>query len=123
MQTQRPRLHEVREAEKETIAIVRGEAVRELLLALGEVLRRAEMFQRHSVQLEPLSVRERMSDVLERISGARDFLPFAALFRVEEGRMGVVVTFLAVLELLREGLLDLVQNEAFAPIYVRAAGA
>ncbi|MEQ8485422.1 MAG: segregation/condensation protein A [Pseudomonadales bacterium] len=97
--------------------------LRELLLALGEVLRRAEMFQRHSVQLEPLSVRERMSDVLERISGARDFLPFAALFRVEEGRMGVVVTFLAVLELLREGLLDLVQNEAFAPIYVRAAGA
>jgi len=95
--------------------------LKEVLLALADVLRRAEMFQRHSVQLEPLSVRERMSDVLERVNSVRDFLPFAALFRLEEGRRGVVVTFLAVLELMRESLLELVQNQPFAPIYVRAA--
>lgn len=96
--------------------------LREMLLALAEVLKRAEMFARHSVQLEPLSVRERMSDVLGRLNEARDFVPFADLFDAGEGRMGVVVTFLALLELLRESLLELVQNEAFAPIYVRAAG-
>jgi segregation and condensation protein A len=72
------------------------------------------------VTLEPLSVRERMSDVLQRISAARDFVPFVELFNVQEGRMGVVVTFLAVLELARESLLELVQNEPFAPIYLRA---
>jgi segregation and condensation protein A len=94
--------------------------LRELLLALAQVLRRAEMFQRHSVVLEPLSVRERMSNVLQRVSSAPDFVPFIALFTVEEGRMGVVVTFLAVLELARESLIELVQNEPFAPIYVRA---
>lgn len=96
--------------------------LREVLLALARVLKRADMFQRHAVQLEPLSVRERMSDVLQRVSAAPDFLPFGSLFNVEEGRMGVVVTFLALLELVRESLLELVQNDAFAPIYVRAAG-
>ncbi len=95
--------------------------LRDVLLALAQVLKRADMFQRHAVQLEPLSVRERMSDVLERVSGARDFVPFGSLFKAEEGRMGVVVTFLALLELVRESLLELVQNEPFAPIYVRAA--
>ena len=56
---------------------------------------------------------------LARVNAASDFVPFATLFTVEEGRRGVVVTFLALLELLREGLLDLVQSESFAPIYVR----
>lgn len=93
--------------------------LRELLLALAQVLKRAEMFQHHAVQLEPLSVRERMTDVLERVNSAGDFIGFKALFDPEEGRMGVVVTFLALLELLRESLVELVQNEAFAPIYVR----
>ncbi len=95
--------------------------LRDVLLALAQVLKRADMFQRHAVQLEPLSVRERMSDVLERVSRARDFVPFGSLFKASEGRMGVVVTFLALLELVRESLLELVQNEPFAPIYVRAA--
>jgi len=95
--------------------------LREVLLALAQVLKRAEMFQRHSVQLEALSVRERMSDLLERVNSMPDFVPFSGLFNPAEGRMGVVVTFLALLELMRESLLELVQNEAFAPIYVRAA--
>ena len=93
--------------------------LREVLLALAQVLKRAEMFEHHSVTLEPLSVRERMSDVLARVNAASDFISFATLFTVEEGRMGVVVSFLAILELLREGLLDFVQSEPFAPIYVR----
>jgi segregation and condensation protein A len=96
--------------------------LKELMLALAQVLKRAEMYQRHSVTLEPLSVRERMSDVLQRVSAARDFVAFVELFNIQEGRMGVVVTFLAVLELARESLIDLVQNEPFAPIYLRAGG-
>ena len=96
--------------------------LREVLVALARVLHRAEMFQRHAVQLEPLSVRERMSDVLARVNDApEEFVPFVSLFNVREGRLGVIVTFLALMELIREGLIDLVQHEPFAPIYLRAA--
>ncbi len=93
----------------------------DLLAALREVLARAELFGHHQVRREALSVRERMSQVLDRLDALR-FTPFSALFRPEEGRMGVVVTFLAVLELLREALLELVQAEPFAPIHVRRRG-
>jgi segregation and condensation protein A len=96
--------------------------LREVLIALSRVLHRAEMYHRHEVKLEPLSVRERMSDVLARVNDApEEFVPFVSLFNVREGRLGVIVTFLALMELIREGLIDLVQNEAFAPIYLRAA--
>jgi segregation and condensation protein A len=97
--------------------------MKEVLLALANVLQRVEMFQRHAVQLEPLSVRERMTNVLAQVNESKDFVPFASLFKAEEGRMGVVVTFLALMELLREALVDFVQNEAFGPIYLRTAGA
>ena len=96
--------------------------LKEVLMALAKVLKRAEMFQRHEIHLEPLSVRERMTNVLGRVNESTDFLPFSDLFSAEEGRLGVVVTFLAVMELLKESLIDFVQNEAFGPIYVRAAG-
>jgi segregation and condensation protein A len=96
--------------------------LKEVLVALARVLKRAEMFQHHAVQLEPLSVRERMSNVLARVNESRDFVSFSEFFTAEEGRLGVVVTFLAIMELLREGLVDFVQNESFGPIYVRAAG-
>ena len=69
---------------------------------------------------EPLSVRQRMSEILVRVK-ANSFTNFAALFDPEEGRMGVAVTFIAVLELLRESLIEVVQAEAFAPLHVRAA--
>jgi len=96
--------------------------LKEVLIALSRVLHRAEMFSRHAVKLEPLSVRERMSDVLSRVNDApEEFVPFVSLFNVREGRLGVIVTFLALMELIREGLVDLVQNAAFAPIYIRAA--
>lgn len=94
--------------------------LKELMVALAEVLRRADFHQRHAVQFEGLSVRERMSDVLARINATPGFVAFDALFDPREGRQGVVVTFLALLELARETLLELVQNAPFSPIYVRA---
>ena len=93
--------------------------MRELLLALGEVLRRADMFESHHIQRGALSTRERMSEVLDRLSG-RQFVPFVSLFSAREGRLGVVVTFLAVLELIKESLVEIVQTENFGPIHVKA---
>jgi segregation and condensation protein A len=91
----------------------------EMLDAFRSVLQRAEMYRHHRVLMEALSVRERMTQILGRIS-AEHFLSFESLFDVKEGRIGVVVTFMAVLELLKESLLVLVQNEPFAPIHVKA---
>ena len=93
--------------------------MKELLLALGEVFRRADMFESHQVHREKLSTRERMSQVLTMLSN-NAFTPFVALFTVEEGRLGVVVTFLAVMELIKESLVEIVQTEPFGPIHVKA---
>jgi len=90
----------------------------ELLTAFAEVLSRAEIFNHHQIRRETLSVRERMSETLSRLS--RDqFLSLDELLRPEEGRAGVVVTFLAVLELLKAALVELVQAAPFAPLYLR----
>jgi segregation and condensation protein A len=94
-------------------------SLEEVLMSMAEVLRRGDMFESHQVSREALSTRERMSDVLDRLKGA-GFVPFAELFSAEEGRLGVVVTFMAVLELVKESLVELVQNEPFAAIHVRA---
>ena len=93
--------------------------MRELLVALGEVLRRADMFESHHIQREALSTRERMSQVLEQLAG-QQFVPFVALFSAREGRLGVVVTFLAIMELIKEALVEIVQTESFGPIHVKA---
>ena len=93
--------------------------LRELMVALGEVMRRADMFASHHIQQEALSTRERMSEVLERLAG-QQFVPFVSLFRVSEGRLGVVVTFLALMELIKEALVEIVQTEIFGPIHVKA---
>jgi segregation and condensation protein A len=93
--------------------------LRELLLALGEVMRRADMFESHQITREALSTRERMSEVLDRLSG-QQFVPFVALFSHTEGRLGVVVTFLAIMELIKESLVEIVQTENFGPIHVKA---
>lgn len=92
--------------------------LKELLLAFRGVLERAEMFTNHQIQRETLSVRERMSKVLDVLQD-QEFVAFENLFNVEEGRMGAVVSFLAVLELVKESLVKLSQNEAFGNIYVR----
>jgi segregation and condensation protein A len=93
--------------------------LREVLLALKDVMARAEIFAHHHIQAEPLSVRERMSRIINLVSDDR-FVEFERCFDLEEGRPGAVVTFLAMLELLREHLIDLVQQEMFGRIYVRA---
>ena len=92
----------------------------ELLDAFRNVLERAELFKHHRVKLEALSVRERMTRIMSTINGEQ-FVSFESLFDVKEGKMGVVVTFVAVLELLKESLVVLVQQEPFAPIHVKAA--
>jgi segregation and condensation protein A len=94
--------------------------LREMLLAFKEVAQRAQMFSHHHVQREPLSVRERMSEVLAVLEQGA-FVEFIALFKPEEGRMGVTVTFVALLELMREGLIEVVQTEHLAPLHVRRA--
>jgi segregation and condensation protein A len=93
--------------------------MKELLLAFGEVLRRSEMFESHQVHREKLSTRERMSQVLDLLQG-QPFVPFVSLFSAEEGKLGVVVTFLAIMELVKESLLDIVQTDSFGPIHVKA---
>jgi segregation and condensation protein A len=90
-----------------------------VLLAFQDVLKRADMFASHHVQREALSVRERMSNVLDAVD-AENFTEFTTLFEVREGRMGVVVTLLAILELIKETLIELIQTEPFGPIYVKA---
>src|SRR5210317_1339883 len=94
--------------------------LKELLLAFHDVLKRAEMFSSLHMQREPLSVRQRMTEILTRIKGSR-FTAFSELFDAEEGRMGVAVTFIAILELLREAIIEVVQAEDYAPLHVRAA--
>ncbi len=91
----------------------------EILKAFGQVMKRAEMYTHHQIDMDELSVRERMSNVLD-IAKSGDFIEFSQLFDVTEGRMGVVVTFLAILELIKESLLELVQSEAFGQIHVKA---
>jgi segregation and condensation protein A len=93
--------------------------LREVLFALKEVLHRADMFISHQVAREPLSLRERMSRVLETVH-AENFTQFTDLFDLAEGRPGVVVTFMAMLELIKQQLIELVQSESYAPIHVRA---
>jgi len=104
------------------VAVVRNApdvSMQDMLLAFQNVLKRAENFQHHHIEMEPLSVRERMSSVLTVIK-ADSFTDFSELFTPEEGRSGVVVTLLAILELLKETLIEMVQNEPFGPIYVKS---
>lgn len=105
--------------EKETRRADPPVEMKELLLALAEVLRRADMFESHQVERERLSTRERMSEVLEKLRGGH-FVPFVTLFSAQEGKLGVVVTFLAIMELVKETLVELLQTETFGPIHVRA---
>jgi len=91
----------------------------DLMSAFRDVVNRAEQFASHHVEREPLSVRERMVIVLDRIN-AEKFTSFTDFFDPSEGRMGVVVSFIAILELLKESLIELIQSEPFAPIYVKA---
>jgi len=93
--------------------------LRELLLALKDVLRRAELSGHHAVRRDALSVRQRMGEVLKLLQDGA-FHAFQTLFDPAEGRPGVVVSFLAMLELAKEMLVDIVQETPLAPIYLKA---
>lgn len=95
--------------------------LKELVLAFKAAYERAKLNAHHQLQTETLSIRERMSEVLTRIT-KNNFVAFNDLFRVEEGRIGVVVTFIAILELMRQSLIEIVQSEPFAPIHLKARG-
>lgn len=94
-------------------------SLKEMLLALKDVMDRADMYAHHHVQREPLSVRERMSMVLDKVNGDK-FIEFTTLFDHKEGKRGVVVALLAVLELLKESLIEMIQTEPYGPIHVKA---
>jgi segregation and condensation protein A len=106
--------------DRKVVQLLPQTTLQEMLVAFKEVVVRAEFFARHHVQREPLSMRERMTDILTTLAASR-FVEFTQLFHAEEGRMGVTVTFVAILELVREGLIEIVQAQAFAPLHVRAA--
>lgn len=93
----------------------------ELLDAFKQVLNRADLYRHHRVTREPLSMRERMTQIMSRINN-ETFVNFESMFDLNEGRMGLVVTFIAVLELLKESLITLVQQEPFAPMHLKAVG-
>ncbi len=93
--------------------------LKEMLLALYDVLKRAELFTGHAIKRDALSVRQRMTDVLTRL-GDGSFHRFESLFDPREGKLGVVVTFLSILELAKEQLLDIVQEGPLAPIYLKS---
>ncbi|HEY0962644.1 MAG TPA: ScpA family protein [Pseudomonadales bacterium] len=93
--------------------------LQEVLLAFAEVLRRADLTESHHIQRESLTTRERMSQILLRVS-AEHFTPMLSLLMKDEGKRGVVVTFLAIMELIKESLIDLMQSEPFGPIHIKA---
>jgi segregation and condensation protein A len=93
--------------------------LQEVLLAFADVLRRVELTASHQIQMEPLSVRERMSNILDTLQKS-EFVAFSTLFTPTEGRLGVVVTFLAMLELLKHHLIEFVQAAPFGPIHLKA---
>ena len=93
--------------------------LQDLVIAFSEVLKRADLYESHQIKRESLSTRERMADVLQALQ-EQEFCSFDSLYKVEEGRLGVVVTFLAILELIKESLVDIVQSDEFAPIHIKA---
>lgn len=106
-------------ADRNVIRLPPPVELRELLLALKDVLTRAELTGHHHIQREALSVRHRMGEVLRRL-GDGGFHRFESLFDASEGRLGIVVTFLALLELAKEHLIEIVQEIALAPIYLKS---
>jgi len=96
--------------------------LQDMLTALRDVLQRAELFTHHHVQMEPLSVRERMTAIVDRLRES-PYLEFQKFFTTHEGRMGVVVTFLALMELTRERVVELIQNQPLGQIYVKSPDA
>jgi segregation and condensation protein A len=93
--------------------------LKEVLSAFKDIMQRATLYEHHQIAMEPLSVRERMSLVLEKLN-ADTFTDFGELFTVEEGKSGVVVSLLAILELIKQSMIEIVQTELYGRIHVKA---
>lgn len=105
--------------EIEKIIVFPDIELHEIFSALSAVINRGELFTHHVVEREMISIRERIVAILNRLQG-KSFVPFVSLYTLSEGKMGVVVTFIALLELVKESLIELVQNEPFGSIHVKA---
>jgi segregation and condensation protein A len=110
---------EVKPPSVEREAVHPDVSLQELLYSLKEVLQRSDMFEHHQIEKEKLSTRERMAQVLARLTPDH-YVSFTELFVPEEGRLGIIVTFMAIMELIKEQLIDLIQSEPFAPIHLKA---
>lgn len=106
--------------EKQVIKPLPKLELQALLHAFKNVIQRATMYNHHQISFESLSVRERMTQVLEKL-GEKEFISFIELFEIKEGKLGVVVTFIAMLELLRQSTIEIVQSESFGVIHLRKA--
>ena len=112
--------HAIPDESVEPIKILPDVTLQELVLSFQSAMKKAKAFEHHHIEREALSTRERMSLILEKV-GRDSFTSFDELFEPEEGKAGVVVTFLAILELVKEKLLDLVQAEPYANIHVKVS--
>jgi segregation and condensation protein A len=106
-------------AERQVIQVPPEVDLKDMLDALRDVLSRAELFSHHNIEMEPLSVRERMTAIIDALR-RNPYMEFQQFFTAGEGRMGVVVTFLALMELTRERIVDIIQHEPMGQIYVKS---
>lgn len=103
----------------QVIAELPSVSLPDLMHAMLAVMQRIDSFAHHHIQQEVLSLRERMSRILELLDGD-NYLEFTTFFVPAEGKPGLIVTFMAILELCRESLIEIVQNQEFTPIYIRS---
>lgn len=108
--------------EKSVVIKLPDVTLKELLIAFHDVLKRVEMNSELHFEKETLSVRQRMLEIINRIQ-VKKFIDFVDLFNINEGRLGIAVTFLAILELLKDATIEVVQNEEFAPMHIRVSSA
>jgi|TARA_B100001059_G_scaffold231320_1_gene266954 segregation and condensation protein A len=108
--------------EKSVVIKLPDVTLKELLIAFHDVLKRVEMNSELHFEKETLSVKQRMLEIINRIQ-VKKFIDFVDLFSINEGRLGIAVTFLAILELLKDATIEVVQNEEFAPMHIRVSSA
>lgn len=95
--------------------------LQELMLAFADVVQRSKLYQQHSVTRTTISVRERMTEIIDKLQVSRDSVAFEALFDVHEGKVSLIASLLALLELMRSSLVRVMQDQPFAPIFVNLA--
>lgn len=106
--------------QEKSLEVLPQATINELAIAFRRVMVRAQQNKHIRIKRQTLSMREKMVHILERLTPG-EHLRFEQLFNTEEGREGVVVSFVAILELMRDGLIKIVQADSFAPIHVKVA--